>query len=551
MTFKTGFKWGSSIAGRLVFHILLMSSVVTLLATGIQLYLDYHSDTSRLGAQLEQIDQSFVQSITDDVWNIDFAQVAVHLNGILQMPDVVHVRVDPVDFDPISVGEPIPGRKMTRQVQLYLEKDGRKNFLGTLTVEATMNGVYQRLQRRVSIVLVTQAIKTFLVSAFMLFIFNQILIRHLEKIAAKARDFSLDDPSVALRLDRKPSTHGPDELEDVVSAFNQMQDALQRSYSQLLDNHRELNHHKENLERLVEERTSELHATQQSMIQTAHQAGMAEIAIGVLHHIGNTLNSLNISAHVINETLRKSSIEKVGRANQLVDDQGDQRQTFLESDPRARNLTTYYYQVGKQLCREHEHLDREAKKLEGFIKDIKDTIFSQQEYAHVGSPAQSIDLANLFREVLRLEQLSLAQARIEIDLAVDNTTPRTVLPVNKVRFVMHQLLKNAREAVKHSETNTLGRIQCAIRYQTDTKLVQFEIRDNGVGINEQDLLNIFRSGYSTKEGSRGFGLHACANILAELGGNLTAHSAGPNQGATFQAAFPIKARELRDPKMVN
>nr|WP_279382658.1 ATP-binding protein [Acanthopleuribacter pedis] len=518
-----------------------MSSVFTLVATAIQLYLDYNSDVGQLNAQMEQIDNSFVQSITDDVWNIDFAQVAVHLNGILQLPDVVYVRVEPVDFDTIAVGKPAVGAKLVRRVPLFLDKDGVRNHLGTLTVEAGMDGVYQRLRRRVSIVLVTQAIKTFLVSAFMLFIFNQILIRHLDKIAAKARDFSLDDPSEALTLERRSRQERPDELDDVVSAFNQMQSALHHSYQKLLENHEELNHHKENLEKLVEARTAQLHATQQGMIENAHQAGMAEIAIGVLHHIGNTLNSLNISGHVINETLRKSAIEKVRRATQLVEAQGDERQTFFEKDPRGRQLTTYYFEVGKQLTREHAHLSKEAQKLEKFIKDIKDTIFSQQEYAHVGSIAQAIDPANLFKEVLRLEQLSLAQAKIKVALDFQ-TTPRSFLPVNKIRFVMQQLLKNARDAVKHAEINQPGLIRVSLHYDAAATMILFEINDNGVGIGECDLVNIFRSGYSTKEGGLGFGLHACANIMAELGGALTAHSNGPGSGATFKVAFPVKSR---------
>ena len=536
MTFQPKLKWGSSIANRLVFHILLISSAVTLLATATQLYLYYHSDMDQLQSQMDQVDASFVRSITDDVWNIDFEQVQVHLNGILKLPDIEYVRVDPTDFDPIEAGSPPSGQQVVRKVPLYFERDGKRTYLGELTVAASLSGVYQRLYRKVLIVLVTQAIKTFLVSAFMLFIFNQIIIRHLEKIAAKARQFSLENPIEELVLDRKRRSNH-DELEHVVTAFNQMQHALLVSYTQLLETNRELSDHKQNLENLVNERTSELRQAQQTLIQNAHQAGMAEIAIGVLHHIGNTLNSLNISAHVINETLKKSRIDRLGRANLLLETHKDDLAAFITQDPRGKKLLLYYLEIGKHLTRQHELLESEAEKLETFIKNIKDTIFSQQEYAHISSMTQSVDIAELLKEVIRLEQLSLAEAKIEVLLDLQ-PTPRIYAPVNKVRFVLQQLLKNARDAINQSQRSEPGTIRCQVEPAASGEGIVLRICDNGIGIKQHEIIDIFRSGYTTKEGSHGFGLHVCANIATEMGGSLSASSHGEQKGASFTLSLP-------------
>ncbi len=53
----------------------------------------------------------------------------------------------------------------------------------------------------------------------------------------------------------------------------------------------ELRGARDGLELRVEERTKELVATQHELINAARAAGMAEIATGVLHNIGNALNS--------------------------------------------------------------------------------------------------------------------------------------------------------------------------------------------------------------------------------------------------------------------
>ncbi|CAM2066326.1 Histidine kinase [Sulfidibacter corallicola] len=525
-----------SIARRLLFYILLYSSLITLGATATQLYLYYHGDMDQLNDRFEQIDASFVKSITDDLWNIDFQQVRVHLEGIHKLPDIEYVRVDPVDFDSLEVGTPMETATKVRKVALYFDKDGTRNYLGELTVVASLEGIYARLREKVLIVLTTQAIKTFLVSAFMLFIFNFIIIRHLEKIAGFAHNFSLDKPIENLTLDRSATRGGNDELDQVVQAFNEMQLALQQSYEELLTANKELAHHKQNLERLVEERTIELREAEQTLLENAHQAGMAEIAIGVLHHIGNTLNSLNISGHVIHEILAKSSIDRLERANSLLAQHRHDLVDFISTDPRGLKLLTYYLQIGERLLNEHDHLTRETTKLEEYIKQIKDAIFSQQEYARISSFTQAIRLEDLLDEALRLESFSLTKLHIKVEKDLQKT-PRLYAPTTKVRFVLLQLLRNAREALDHKECEN-RRITLKLR-TSGSDAVSLSVRDNGIGIAPENLVNIFKSGYTTKQGSQGFGLHVCANAVSEMGGSLTVDSGGLGQGAVFTVTLPV------------
>ncbi|HEV8608127.1 MAG TPA: hypothetical protein VGQ99_22520, partial [Tepidisphaeraceae bacterium] len=64
---------------------------------------------------------------------------------------------------------------------------------------------------------------------------------------------------------------------------------------------RELEAANAGLEARVKERTRQLEEAHRKLVDTARQAGMAEVATGVLHNVGNALNSVNISANVVSQ----------------------------------------------------------------------------------------------------------------------------------------------------------------------------------------------------------------------------------------------------------
>ncbi|MEE3509760.1 histidine kinase, partial [Pseudomonas sp. 10C3] len=65
---------------------------------------------------------------------------------------------------------------------------------------------------------------------------------------------------------------------------------LMRSFTEINRVNKALQTANEELEIRVEERTQELKDTQSELLDTARQAGMAEIATNVLHNVGNVLN---------------------------------------------------------------------------------------------------------------------------------------------------------------------------------------------------------------------------------------------------------------------
>ncbi|MFY0574837.1 PAS domain-containing protein [Cystobacter fuscus] len=67
--------------------------------------------------------------------------------------------------------------------------------------------------------------------------------------------------------------------------------------------------------RQAEARLGEMHRT---LVDVSRQAGMAEVATGVLHNVGNTLNSVNISTSLVIDQIRKSRVTSLARVAPLL-----------------------------------------------------------------------------------------------------------------------------------------------------------------------------------------------------------------------------------------
>lgn len=70
--------------------------------------------------------------------------------------------------------------------------------------------------------------------------------------------------------------------------------------------------------------------------------------------------------------------------------------------------------------------------------------------------------------------------------------------------------------------------------------MQFQVKDNGIGINSEHLTKIFSQGFTTKKEGHGFGLHSAVLSAKNMGGSLTVHSDGEGHGATFTLELPVK-----------
>jgi PAS domain S-box-containing protein len=213
------------IGWHLLVRVLLFSSVITLLLTLTQLYLDYRRDVGAIDLRMSEIDGSYRQSLSERLWRLDSRQLQLLVDGISRMPDIRYVelreatdRAAPLVVTAGSHQENPPER---REFRIFYTNHGVEQLVGILVVEATFDGVYRRLLDTAAVIVVSQGIKTFVVSFFILLIVHRLITRHLNAMAASLRGYDLRGSEVPLQLDRRP-TRPADELDRLVGAFNRM-----------------------------------------------------------------------------------------------------------------------------------------------------------------------------------------------------------------------------------------------------------------------------------------------------------------------------------------
>ena len=128
---------------------------------------------------------------------------------------------------------------------------------------------------------------------------------------------------------------------------------------------------------------------------------------------------------------------------------------------------------------------------------------------------------------------------IQVVREVAENLPPVCVDRHKVLQILINLVRNAKYAMdRRNETSKRMVVRVALASPDRVKIT---IADNGVGIATDHLTRIFNHGFTTKKDGHGFGLHSGANAAKEMGGSLTANSAGLGLGAEFTLELPTTA----------
>ena len=227
LTRLKAFRRGSPLSFRLLAWILLFSSVFTLIASGIQIYSDYSKDLDLIDRRMQVVESGYASSLARSLWALDQKLLQTQMEGILSLPDIVHLRLRIEPDSELVMGE-LPRGVETRSHSFTLVHEGEETFtLGELTITATLDRVYREMKQKIGLILATQFLKTFFVSILILWIFRHFVTRHLTAMAEYAKDLSIDNLSRPLMLDRPDTpTNRNDELGRVTDAINQMRERL-------------------------------------------------------------------------------------------------------------------------------------------------------------------------------------------------------------------------------------------------------------------------------------------------------------------------------------
>jgi signal transduction histidine kinase len=292
-----------------------------------------------------------------------------------------------------------------------------------------------------------------------------------------------------------------------------------------------------NLEQMVAERTAQLKAAQKELVEKAHKAGMADIATGTLHNVGNILNSVKTSSQMIDNIMRQTQLESYKRANDLLRQNMATIEEFIVNNPKGKKLLQYYLKLEEALSYENTQIATHVTRLNKKVDTIAEVIAAQQSYAGTSSLTEEDSLADIVDDALTMQTNSLEAYAIKVNKNY-HPAPKVLVQKTKLMHILINLLNNAKDAMADMPPD---RRTLTITINSDGHGAYIRMQDTGMGIAVENLQKIFSHGYSTKKYGHGFGLHSSANYMTEMHGEMWAESEGLGKGAVFVVKFHIEA----------
>ena len=270
------------------------------------------------------------------------------------------------------------------------------------------------------------------------------------------------------------------------------------------------------------------------LVDKSFEAGIAEMARGALHNIGNALTPIAVKTASAQDTLSQIPAADMQMVlNELEQGAPDRA--------RKADLQEFLRLASAESLSSNARIAADVKGIADSVQAIQAMLNDRAQFARSGPVVEAVKLDDVVRQALLLVPPQRLSA---MDVTIDETVSMlgTVLLARiALQQVFQNLILNASEAMRSGVAGQIKVFACATGPDGDRKL-QVSFSDNGSGIAPEHLTSIFNKGFSTKplENNSGLGLHWSANVVASLGGNIHVESPGRNGGADFHVTLPLQ-----------
>lgn len=527
----------SPIGRRLMLSIVLFSSLITIATTGYQLFNDYRGDLLRIDRVFQSIEKVNLDVLSASIWVIDERLINTQLNGLVQLPDITYIAINDDSGQSWNSGTNQVKGTLEKQFPLIYHSGSEEIPVGTLVVQADLNAIYSRLYDRGIVILLTNAVKTFLVAGFILFLVWINVTRNLNRLSVYCQNIELEKGFEPLSF----NTHKRrNEFDQVADAINDMQQQIRSSFDAIKQSKEELQtaledrerllelerSYKEELARQVKEQTYELEQSliilkraQQVLVEQEKMAALGGLVSGVAHEIntpiGICLTAASAQLVHVEEliALIHSEHATLDEINSILEEYQQSCELIVSNITRASNLIQKF----KTIAAEQSHEENSTFNLRKQIEDI----------------AESTKLI-----------FSPVKAEVTFDVA-----PNIQLTTNYslVNQILSNIFSNAYTHAFSEGADNKIHISASIKNQ----YITIDIEDNGQGIEESVADHMFEPFFTTTRhrGGTGLGLSAAFNAATLLKGTVEYHTDSALGGACFSIRFPSKHSLLNDAEL--
>ncbi len=366
-----------------------------------------------------------------------------------------------------------------------IEKNGQA--AGACVLMTSLAGVNRQLGRYQKGVFFYILINTFILTLVALYRLFKIYLRPVDRLVQQAEKYS-DDEDVLFAVRREDN-----ELGRLSSALNTMLNRIAQDKQRLRATVASL-----------EEANRNLKEAQEEIVRAEKMASVGRLAAGIAHEIGNPIGI--VLGYL--EMLKAGELEE------------QERSEFLE---RA---------------------EEEIQRINRIIRQLLDLA------RPVTAGRGKVAVLQVLRDLTSILTTQPMMAGIEIRSRFEARCDLVAADEEQLRQVFLNLLLNAADAIAENQEKEKGEIEivvkndppqgaCAGDGTADLRLV-IEIRDNGAGISEENLENVFDPFFSTKAPGKGTGLGLAVSymIIQQLGGSIRI-SSREGVGSTVLLTLPV------------
>ena len=345
--------------------------------------------------------------------------------------------------------------------------------------------IYSSLRQTQNIFYIYLLINTVVLTLAGLYRLSKRTVRPLQRLVKRADEYKQDDEMVFLY-----------EKED--NEFNKLSRALNNMLTHIAAEKEKLR----TTVKTLEKTNIELKKAQQEVIRAEKLASVGRLSSGIAHEIGNPIGI--VTGYL--ELLKQNDISEEDRGEFIL---------------RTENEINRIHTIIRQL------LD--------FTRPSIDS-------------SQAVAVHEIVNDILETVKFQPVMSQIDLQLDLGAQSDSVIADSNQLRQVFLNLLLNAADAIFHAKERLNGRItiksKVELNPQADTKdqtrVLKVEIIDNGLGINKEDMDNIFDPFYTTKEPGKGTGLGLSVSfmIIEGIGGKIEA-SSEEGVGTTMTVYLPL------------
>lgn len=274
----------------------------------------------------------------------------------------------------------------------------------------------------------------------------------------------------------------------------------------------------------------------------SRQAGMAEVAAGILHNVGNAMTNVCVLAESVGAKLAKTRVTNLTKVSGLLEQHRDDLPGFFADEQPGAKIPEYLTELSKQLHGENESLRRDMTGLQEGLQHVKEIVASHQGLATSSNFDETISMTDFVRSTVPLLEASFQRHGVRVETVFDSDL-KVRCDRSKLSQVMVNLMTNAKESLAGAKTPN-GCVQIHVGFGPEG-FARIEVSDNGPGVSPENIERLFSKGFSTKPDGHGIGLHYCWLAIREMRGSLSFVEPETSEGTTFRIDLPLDQAKKR------